>query len=137
MTVLKENRYEPASQTLRALFRRGGCLPHTASRMERLFTRKDAAPGLPANSFGPRELEALTAYFAWAAWARVANRPGKDYSYTNNLPYDPDAGNRPSSAYLWSAMSLVTLLSGLGFIFFVFGKFDFLGWKADGRRLSF
>ena len=54
-------------------------------------------------------------YFTWAAWAAVANRPGKDYSYTNNWPYDPAAGNTPSSpTYVWSALSLITLLGGLG-----------------------
>jgi len=58
-----------------------------------------------------RELDDLAAYFTWAAWAAAANRPGKDYSYTNNWPYDPAAGNTPSGAtYLWSALSLITLL---------------------------
>jgi nitric oxide reductase subunit B len=75
----------------------------------------------------------LTAYFAWAAWATTANRPGKDYSYTNNWPHEPIAGNRPSTeAYVWSALSLITLLSGLGLILFVVGKFDYLGWKGEG-----
>ena len=38
----------------------------------------------------PAELHQLTAFITWAAWASVANRPGADYSYTNNFPYDPD-----------------------------------------------
>ena len=43
------------------------------------------------------------------------------------------AGNRPSTeAYVWSALSLITLLSGLGLILFVVGKFDYLGWKGEG-----
>jgi len=69
------------------------------------FTKKDAGPGLPANYIkNPTELKALSAYFAWAAWACSANRPGKDYSYTNNWPYEPMVGNRPSAeAYVWSA----------------------------------
>ena len=42
-------------------------------------------------------------------------------------------GNRPSAeAYVWSALSLITLLGGLGLILFVFGKFDYLGWKGEG-----
>ncbi len=79
-----------------------------------------------------REVKALTAYFAWATWATVANRPGKDYSYTNNWPYEPLVGNRPSSStYLWSALSLITLLGGIGAILFFFGKFDYLGWGGE------
>jgi len=37
--------------------------------------------------------------------------------------------NTPSSAtYLWSALSLITLLGGLGTVLFLFGRFDYLGW---------
>ena len=134
MTVLKENRYEPASRTLRLSSGEVAAYRTQLPEWSDYFTRKDAAPGLPANYIqNPGELKALTAYFAWAAWATTANRPGKDYSYTNNWPYEPIAGNRPSTeAYVWSALSLITLLSGLGLILFVVGKFDYLGWKGEG-----
>jgi nitric oxide reductase subunit B len=134
MRVLKENRYEPASQTLR--FSPAEVAGYRAQLPEwsEYFTRKDAAPGLPANYIQePADRKALTAYFAWAAWAATANRPGKDYSYTNNWPYEPIVGNLPSTeAYVWSALSLITLLSGIGLILFVVGKFDYLGWKGEG-----
>src|SRR4029453_9609224 len=59
-------------------------------------------------------------------------RPGKDYSYTNNWPYEPWAGNVPTaSTYLWSGLSLITLLGALGFVLFAFGKFDYLGWRGE------
>src|ERR1039457_7163289 len=134
MTVLKENRYEPASRTLRLSSGEAAAYRTQLPEWSDYFTRKDAAPGLPANYIqNPGELKALTAYFAWAAWATTANRPGKDYSYTNNWPYEPIVGNRPSTeAYVWSALSLITLLSGLGLILFVVGKFDYLGWKGEG-----
>jgi len=134
IVALKENRYEPASRTLR--FSTGEVAAYRTQLPEwsEYFTRKDTAPGLPANYIqNPAEQKALTAYFAWAAWATTANRPGKDYSYTNNWPYEPIAGNRPSTeAYVWSALSLITLLAGLGLILFVVGKFDYLGWKGEG-----
>ncbi len=84
----------------------------------------------------PEEIRQLTAFFAWTSWASVANRPGKNYSYTANFPYDPAVGNRPSAdAYLWSALSLVMLLAGTAAVLFAFGKFDFLGWKGTGRHI--
>ena len=47
-------------------------------------------------------------------------------------------GNRPSTeAYVWSALSLITLLSGLGLILFVVGKFDYLGWKGEGASCPY
>ena len=133
--ALKENRYDPGSATL--VFSPGEVAAYAVQRREwsDYFTRKGAAPGLPADYIkDPAERQALSAYFAWAAWATVANRPGKDYSYTNNWPYDPVAGNTPSvEAYVWSALSLVTLLGGLGLILFLFGKFDYLGWRGEGE----
>jgi nitric oxide reductase subunit B len=85
---------------------------------------------------GPVELRQLTAFFAWTAWASVANRPGRPYSYTNNFPYDPASGNTPASdAVLWSALSLITLLGGIAAVLFIFGKFDYLGWKGKGKHV--
>ncbi len=92
--------------------------------------------GLKANFIAdPEELRKLTTFFAWTAWASVANRPGTGHSYTNNFPYDPAAGNLPTSAaVLWSALSLVALLGGIGIVLLAFGKFDYLGW-ADVMNL--
>jgi len=132
--VLKENRYEPASRTLLLTAGEAAAYRSQTAEWSEYFTRKDAAPGLPASYIeNPAELKALSAFFAWAAWAASATRPGKDYSYTNNWPYEPLAGNRPSTeTYVWSALSLVTLLGGLGLILFLVGKFDYLGWKGEG-----
>lgn len=134
--VLKENRYEPVSRTLHLSSGEVAAYRAQLPEWSDYFTRKNGAPGLPANYIeGGEELRALTSYFAWAAWATVADRPGKDYSYTNNWPYEPLAGNHPSTeAYFWSALSLITLLSGIGLILVVVGKFNYLGWKDEGAN---
>ena len=132
---LKENRYDPGSETL--TFSRGEVAAAGAleGHWAEYFSRGDLAPGLPAGSVSPLEIRPLNAYFAWATWATVANRPGKDYTYTNNWPYDPEAGNRPSTqAYVWSALSLAVLLGGLGLVLLFFGKFHFLGWGGDAAE---
>ena len=97
--------------------------------------------GLPARYLkNSGELRQLTAFFAWTAWASVANRPGKPYSYTNNFPYDPDAGNLPTpGAYLWSALSLVALLGGTAAVLFAFVHQrrrvpPFIGWRSVGDQ---
>ncbi len=132
-TPLKENRYDPVSGTL------------TYSEAEAITFRKQIAVWTayfsgPARSRGlpkgvvrdPAEIRQLTAFFAWTAWASVANRPGLSYSYTGNFPYEPEAGNTPSSpALLWSALSLIALLGGIAAALFAFGRFDFLGWKGQ------
>jgi nitric oxide reductase subunit B len=78
----------------------------------------------------PTELHQLTSYFAWAAWVAAARRPGKDYSFTNNWPPEPLVGNAPTAqAFLWSVLSLIGLLGGLGLVLFIFGRFHLLGWR--------
>ncbi len=131
--LLKENRYDPGTGVLEFSPAEASAWVIQETEWAEYFSGEQAAPGLPARYIrDPGELRALNSYFAWAAWATVANRPGKDYSYTNNWPYEPAVGNRPSaSTYLWSALSLVTLLAGLGAMLFAFGRFDYLGWHGS------
>jgi len=137
--ALRLNRYDAASDTLVFTPCEVVSLDTQQQEWESYFRGLTPAPGLPSTFIRtPGEVRALTAYFAWAAWATVAERPGKDYSYTNNWPYEPLVGNRPSSStYLWSALSLLTLLGGTGAILFFFGKFDFLGWRGEGTPAHF
>jgi nitric oxide reductase subunit B len=130
--LLKQNRYDPSTGTLGFSAAEAAAWATQKVEWSRYFAGDTPAPGLPAKYIrDPAELDALTSYFAWAAWATVANRPGKDYSYTNNWPYEPAVGNRPSSStYLWSALSLITLLAGLGTVLFAAGRFDYLGWHG-------
>jgi nitric oxide reductase subunit B len=93
--------------------------------------------GLPASLIsGQEELRQLISFFAWSAWASTANVPGKNYSYTNNFPYEPLIGNGPSGGtILWSALSLITLLAGIALILFSFGRFNYLGWHPAKELL--
>ncbi|MHB1463012.1 MAG: nitric-oxide reductase large subunit [Armatimonadota bacterium] len=77
----------------------------------------------------PKDIHRLSSYFAWAAWTSTVTRPGTNYSYTNNWPYEPLAGNIPTAqAFVWSALSLISLLGGIGLMLFIFGRYNTLGW---------
>ena len=66
----------------------------------------------------------------------MANRPGKNISYTNNFPYDPSVGNvATGGALLWSALSLVVLLAGIAVVLLIFGRFENLGWISHGHHV--
>jgi nitric oxide reductase subunit B len=135
--LLNQNRYDPQTTTLTFT------PPEAASYRKQIavwtdyFSRPAGNGGLPAKYIkDPDELRQLTAFFAWAAWASVAKRPGNSYSYTNNFPYDRVTGNMPTSdAVLWSAISLITLLAGTAAVLFAFGKFDYLGWQGKGEHI--
>jgi len=97
------------------------------------FQKPAVNRGLPITLIVNREeLRKLTSFFAWAAWATTANVPGKNFSYTNNFPFEPLIGNGPlSDTILWSALSLINLLAGIGLILFFFGRFNYLGWRRS------
>ena len=135
--LLKQNRYDPRSQSLRFTEPEILSYRRQIEKWTAYFSEPGNNGGLPAKYIRDgREITQLTAFFAWTAWASVANRPGKSYSYTNNFPYDPMVGNTPSSdALLWSALSLVALLAGIAAVLFAFGKFDYLGWKGKNEHI--
>ena len=133
----KRNAYDARTDTL----------PFTAGQVQ-AFEEADQAHrswfGAPSVQVGlrrptltdPAEVRRLTAYFAWAAWVSAAPRPGHDYSYTNNWPPEPLVGNAPTAeAFLWSVLSLIALLGGVGIVLFLFGRYNLLGWhraEEDG-----
>ncbi len=72
---------------------------------------------------GEENLRALTAFFYWGGWVAAANRPGKDYSYTHNWPYDPDAGNfATTDTFLWTFISIFALWIGISVVLYVYGQ---------------
>lgn len=95
---------------------------------------------LPSVIDDPQEIHELTSFFAWTAWAAAAERPDHDYSYTNNWPAEPRVDNRPTADILvWSAMSLIALLGGLGALFALYGRWSkTIGWHgSEAPTLAF
>lgn len=107
--------------------------------------------GVPARQEGlrrphisdPEDVRRLTSYFSWAAWTTSAIRPGTNYSYTNNWPPEPLVGNQATAqAFLWSVLSLIALLGGIGLVLFIFGRYNLLGWhryeeEEPGKLIRF
>jgi len=135
--LLKQNRYNPETKTLIYSDIEIFSYKNQIATWTEYFSNTNLSAGLRTQYItDPGELRLLTTFFAWAAWATEANRPGLPYTYTNNFPYDPGAGNTPpSSAIIWSALSLIGLLAGTAMVLFVFGRFDFLGWKRKPEHV--
>lgn len=78
-----------------------------------------------------KEIKNLAAFFFWGSWVCTAERPGKNYSYTHNWPYDPEAGNTPSAAVIiWSIVGSLGLILGLGIVLYYHGKLEQLDDKV-------
>jgi len=130
--LLKTNRYDSRTGVLTVLPAGLQAFHAEIARWQGYFRDPRGNGGLPANLISDRQqLHDLTAFFTWAAWASVAERPGTGHSYTNNFPYDRLAGNYPASgALLWTAVSFIFLLGGTAIVLLAFGKFDYLGWHG-------
>ncbi|WP_430973746.1 nitric-oxide reductase large subunit [Sunxiuqinia rutila] len=76
------------------------------------------AYAIPENTIKEQKrMDHMNAFFFWATWATVTERPGQEISYTNNWPPEELVGNRPTSALiLWTGFSVIILLAGIGWL---------------------
>ena len=136
----KSNRYDPETRTLEFTEAQSFAFGAVADHYGRYFGESTTRYGLrPGAITDPKEIERLTAFFGWSAWAAAAERPGKGYSYTNDWPPEPLVGNEATgNTVVWSVISLIALLGGLGLLFGALGRWTFLGWHGrDQQSLSF
>jgi len=136
---LHENHYDEASDTLRWSDARANAHRTMEDYYRSVFSTKSHYPGVKADWISnPDDIRKLTAFFAWTAWTAAANRPGKNYSYTNNWPPEPLAGNTITAGTVtWSVISIIGLLGGTGVIFYFFGRYDWLGWSDELKKINF
>jgi nitric oxide reductase subunit B len=139
-TDFKTNRYDAAAGVLTFSDAQAAAFTTLRQHYAQEFSSPEGKNGLrPSAITNPEQIRQLTSYFAWSAWASAADRPGTDYSYTNNWPGEPLVGNAPSAhVVLWSVVSLIALLGGTGALFAAFGRWDWLGWHGrDHQELRF
>ncbi|MGZ3460386.1 MAG: nitric-oxide reductase large subunit, partial [Archangium sp.] len=136
----QQNRYDPATGTLVLTAEQAAAFEELTKHYHALFSLPTTGLGLrPSAIADPADTRRLTAFFAWTAWAASARRSGLDYSYTNNWPPEPLVGNGPTAAMVvWSVLSLIALLGGIGLLMAAFGRWNFLGWHGrQQQRVSF
>jgi len=134
------NRYDASTGTLEYSAERTAAHRRLERHYHQFFADPAGGSGLrPAAIADPEDTRCLTAYFAWSAWTATARRPGHDYSYTNNWPPEALVDNGPTADIIvWSVLSLVALLAGIGAVLAAFGRWDWLGWHGRERcKLSF
>ena len=74
----------------------------------------------------PAQAARIADFACWTAWMAHTDRPDAAHSYTNDWPYVPEAGNRPTGQVLvWSAISVVLLVAGGGAGVWAYHAYDF------------
>ncbi len=136
---LHRNTYDPGTGTVTVSDARGAAFVELRGYYERMFGASSSESGLQAHSIADRaDIDKLADFFAWTAWTAAADRPGRDYSYTNNWPPEPLAGNSVTAdAVAWSVISIIFLLGGMGIVLFFFGRYDWLGWTESAAEIRF
>jgi nitric oxide reductase subunit B len=121
---LRSNRYDEAGKTLTISAIRAEAFRSNSSHYKGLFMNGPEqadlreAYSIPENSItDPARMEKLNAFFFWASWATVTQRPDMDITYTNNWPAEKLVGNEPTgSLILWTGFSVIILLFGIGLL---------------------
>ncbi len=131
--MMRTNRFDEETATLQFTAEQVAAFNKIRDYYADFFGTNSTEHGLiPDVITDPQEIHDLTAFFSWTAWAAAAQRAGHSYSYTNNWPPEQRVNNTPTADILvWSAMSLIALLAGLGALFALYGRWSRkIGWHA-------
>ena len=139
--MLRTNRYDPSTGTLVWTDEQVKAYNEAVSHYTTMFGPEAHSHGLkPDLITDPVQVKQVTAFFGWTAWGSSAQRPGHDYSYTNNWPPESLVGNAPTGdLMIWSVLSLIVLIGGTGVMFAIYGRWSQkIGWHSEeAPALSF
>ncbi|MDR7069931.1 nitric oxide reductase subunit B [Pseudoxanthomonas japonensis] len=122
--LLRPNTYDEATRTVRVSNDRALAIAQVASHYTALFSDDPGtvelreAYAMRNNTVPDAEhRRQLTAFYWWAAWSSVTERPGAEISYTANWPADELVGNTPPpSAFMWTVFSVLFLILGVALL---------------------
>ena len=112
----RHNSYDAASRTIVVSPDRAHAIEANIAYYTKLFADGRDDYALPKGTVvEPARARTRSAYFFWSAWAAGTERPGDSITYTSNWPHEPLIANRPTSdAVVWTGVSILVLLAGIG-----------------------
>ncbi len=113
--VMRTNTYDPATGTVTVPPIRAEAFQANLKHYSDVFANGKAEYAIPKGAVtDPDRLKKLSAFFFWTAWAASTNRPNEEATFTNNWPYEPLVGNRPTGdTVVWTGVSIIMLLAGI------------------------
>jgi len=122
--LLRTNTYDNKTGIIAVSNDRAEAIKDNCNHYSGLFMNNPAlnkerqAYAIPENSIKDSvRMQDMNAFFFWAAWACIAERPGSSITYTNNWPPDETVGNVPSPGIIiWTGVSIIMLLIGIGLL---------------------
>jgi nitric oxide reductase subunit B len=94
-------------------------------RLARSFAAADPDQGwTPAYSLDAQQARQTADFIVYSALTTVARRPGADWSWTENWPYEPLVGNTPTtSTFSWTWISFCFTFFAFGAVLFIYQFF--------------
>jgi nitric oxide reductase subunit B len=124
---IKENRYDKKENIVKLTDAQAYALMGLRTYYTNVFIDKNPEGSFPPKDYisDRQEVENLSDFFFWGAWVCGVERPGSDFSYTHNWPYDPAAGNNPTSpVILWSVLGLLAFVLACGVVLYFVGQYN-------------
>ena len=124
---IKENRYNEKENIVILSDAQAYALIGLRKYYTDIFIDKNTNDAFPPQGYisNRQEISDLSDFFFWGAWVCGTKRPGADFSYTHNWPYDPTAGNNPTSpVILWSVLGLLAFVLACGVVLYFIGQFN-------------
>jgi nitric oxide reductase subunit B len=120
----RTNRYDAARDELRISTSRARAFGDLSSYYADVFANGRNEYAIPKGSLSdPEKARQMSAFFWWTSWVASTNRPGQDVTYTQNWPHETLVGNTPTGgAVVWSVISFVLLLAGIGAMVWYFAS---------------
>ena len=114
--TMRTNGYDKASDRIVIPPVRAAAFDEVAKHFADVFANGKKEYAIPQGALSdPQKLHDMAAFFWWTSWAASTNRPGANVTYTQNWPHEDLVGNRPTGdAVVWSVISFVLLLAGIG-----------------------
>ena len=114
--LMRTNTYDAATNRLVLDDDRAAAFEQLEPYYAKLFADGSKEYAIPHGAqTDPAKAHQMAAFFWWTSWAASTQRPGSTITYTNNWPHEPlVANNATSGAVLWSMISIIGLLAGIG-----------------------
>lgn len=135
---VRKNTYNETTKTITISKNRYEAIKYLSTYYEGLFMDDSKFDQLRNDYAIPKmaikdeaRMDKMNAFFFWATWATVTNRPNDTISYTHNWPSDELVGNVATKTLLiWSGVSIILLILCTGILILYHAK------SGEGEHLE-
>ncbi|MBU1094906.1 MAG: nitric-oxide reductase large subunit [Bacteroidetes bacterium] len=122
--IFRKNTFDQSKGTITLDPVRAKAIEANTKYFADIFSKGNDSYAIRKNSLtDPEKLRKLGAFFFWTSWAASTNRPNDEITYTSNWPHEDLVANHPTGeAVVWTGVSIIMLLAGIGGMIWYYGS---------------